>query len=105
MGKNPEMPTRVAKLLKVQKGKCPHCGLHFRHGDITEIDHIIPKSLGGKDEYKNLQLLHRHCHDNKTANDGSIRGTNDKDQVIEEPDETKVSRPVLKTSQRGDSLT
>ncbi|MEI2421251.1 HNH endonuclease, partial [Arthrospira platensis SPKY2] len=22
-----------------------------------------------KDEYKNLQLLHRHCHDDKTALD------------------------------------
>jgi RNA-directed DNA polymerase len=104
MGKNPEMPTRVAKLLKVQKGKCTHCRLHFRSGDVMEVDHIIPKSKGGKDEYKNLQLLHRHCHDKKTANDGSLRGTNDKAQVIEEPDEKKFSRPVLKTSQRGDSL-
>ncbi|MEB3883690.1 HNH endonuclease, partial [Lyngbya sp. CCY1209] len=26
-----------------------------------KIDHIIPKCLGGKDDYKNLQLLHRHC--------------------------------------------
>ncbi|EAW33662.1 group II intron reverse transcriptase/maturase [Lyngbya sp. PCC 8106] len=104
MGKNPEMPTRVAKLLKVQKGKCAHCGLHFREEDVIEVDHIIPKSKGGKDEYKNLQLLHRHCHDKKTVNDGSLRGTRDKSQVIEEPDEVKVSRPVLKTSQRGDSL-
>ncbi|MEA5520818.1 group II intron reverse transcriptase/maturase [Limnoraphis robusta] len=104
MGKNPEMPTRVAKLLKVQKGKCAHCGLHFREEDVIEVDHIIPKSKGGRDEYKNLQLLHRHCHDEKTRFDGSLRGTRDKSQVIEEPDEVKVSRPVLKTSQRGDSL-
>jgi len=26
---------------------------------------------GGKDEYKNLQLLHRHCHDDKTALDNA----------------------------------
>ena len=31
--------------------------------------HIIPKAEGGKDEYKNLQLLHRHCHHQKTAED------------------------------------
>jgi RNA-directed DNA polymerase len=37
-----------------------------------ELDHIIPKSQGGKDEYKNWQLLHRHCHDTKTARDGSL---------------------------------
>ncbi|WP_434222989.1 HNH endonuclease, partial [Limnospira platensis CENA597] len=24
---------------------------------------------GGNDDYKNLQLLHRHCHDDKTALD------------------------------------
>jgi RNA-directed DNA polymerase len=54
-----------------------------------EVDHIIPKSKGGRDEYKNLQLLHRHCHDEKTCFDGSLRGTRDKSQVIEEPDEVK----------------
>ncbi len=72
MGKNPQIPTLVATLLKQQKGKCTHCGLYFRENDVLEVDHIIPKSLGGKNEYKNLQLLHRHCHDIKTANDGSL---------------------------------
>jgi len=70
MGKNPEMPKRVTTLLKRQKGKCTHCDLFFRENDVIEVDHIIPKLKGGKDEYKNLQLLHRHCHDTKTANDG-----------------------------------
>ena len=37
-----------------------------------EVDHKIPKSKGGKDSYDNWQLLHRHCHDTKTANDGSL---------------------------------
>ncbi|MFS0517729.1 group II intron reverse transcriptase [Nostoc sp. UIC 10607] len=72
MGNNPEMPTRVSKLLKKQKGKCTHCELFFREDDVMEVDHIIPKSKGRKDEYKNLQLLHRHCHDTKTANDGNL---------------------------------
>ncbi|MFZ4444732.1 MAG: HNH endonuclease, partial [Planktothrix agardhii] len=31
-----------------------------------------PTSLGGKDTYDNLQLLHKHCHDIKTAHDGSL---------------------------------
>jgi RNA-directed DNA polymerase len=72
MGNNPEMPNRVAKLLKKQKGKCIHCGLFFREDDVMEIDHRIPKSQGGKDSYDNWQLLHRHCHDTKTAIDGSL---------------------------------
>ncbi|WP_226595171.1 HNH endonuclease, partial [Microseira wollei] len=37
--------------------------------DVMEVDHKIPKALGGRDEYKNIQLLHRHCHDEKTAID------------------------------------
>ena len=68
-GKYPDVPTRVAKLLKRQKGKCTHCGLYFKDEDVLEIDHIIPRSEGGKDQYKNLQLLHRHCHHEKTAED------------------------------------
>ncbi|WP_333103601.1 MULTISPECIES: group II intron reverse transcriptase/maturase [unclassified Microcoleus] len=72
-GEYPETPNRVAKLIKRQKGICPHCGLYFTSTDIVEVDHIKPKSLGGKDTYDNLQLLHKHCHDTKTATDGSIR--------------------------------
>ena len=71
-GEYPETSTKVSKLLKGQKGVCTHCGLYFTSIDIVEVDHITPKSLGGKDEYKNLQLLHRHCHDTKTVSDGSL---------------------------------
>lgn len=73
MGKNPEMPKRVTTLLKAQKGKCTHCNLTFQESDVLEVDHIIPTSLGGKDIYTNLQLMHRHCHDVKTAKDGSLK--------------------------------
>jgi RNA-directed DNA polymerase len=98
LGKHPQLPTTVAKLLKTQKGKCKHCGLTFREGDLWEVDHIIPSSLGGDNGYSNLQLLHRHCHDHKTASDGSLGCTHEKGQVIEEPDEAKASSPVLQTS-------
>jgi 5-methylcytosine-specific restriction endonuclease McrA len=69
LGKHPQMPNRKAKLLKQQKGKCPWCGLSFQEWDVLEVDHITPRAIGGKDEYKNLQLLHRHCHDEKTSLD------------------------------------
>lgn len=68
-GEYPETPRRIALLLKTQKGKCKSCGLHFRENDLIEIDHIIPKAIGGKDKYDNLQALHRHCHDVKTKDD------------------------------------
>ena len=66
-GEYPGTPTRVAKLIKKQKGICTHCGFYFTSEDLLEVDHITPKSQGGKDTYDNLQLLHRHCHDTKTA--------------------------------------
>ncbi|MGD1912304.1 MAG: group II intron reverse transcriptase/maturase [Rivularia sp. (in: cyanobacteria)] len=71
-GMNPLLPNRVAKLLKKQKGVCPYCNMKFLEQDVMEVDHITPKSKGGKEEYENLQLLHRHCHDEKTAKDGSL---------------------------------
>jgi len=72
-GEYPETPNRVASLINRQKGICSHCGLYFTSTDIVEVDHIKPTSLGGKDTYDNLQLLHKHCHDTKTATDGSMR--------------------------------
>lgn len=72
-GRSPEMPARITRLLKVQKGKCNYCGLYFREEDEMEVDHIIPKKKkGGSNKKDNLQLLHKHCHDTKTANDGSL---------------------------------
>ena len=69
LGSHPNLPTSKTKLLKYQNGKCSHCGLHFKDGDIMETDHIIPRQAGGSNSYFNLQLLHRHCHDKKTKED------------------------------------
>jgi RNA-directed DNA polymerase len=67
LGYHPKVPRRAARLLKQQKGCCRECGLWFREGDIWEVDHLIPRSRGGTSGFHNLQLLHRHCHDCKTA--------------------------------------
>jgi len=68
LGAHPEMPHRKAKLLKLQQGKCAWCNLHFQEWNVIEVDHLIPRALGGKDEYMNLQAFHRHCHDEKNRN-------------------------------------
>jgi len=68
---HPLTGTRAGKLLKLQKGKCAKCGLFFKDGDLMEVDHIIPRRLGGDEKLLNTQLLHRHCHDRKSAEDGS----------------------------------
>ncbi|MUL35988.1 hypothetical protein BWI75_06390 [Gloeocapsopsis sp. AAB1 = 1H9] len=41
--------------------------------DLMEIDHKLPPSKGGKDNYDNLQLLHRHCHDAKSLLSATFR--------------------------------
>ncbi|GAC1445475.1 MAG: hypothetical protein NVSMB52_06660 [Chloroflexota bacterium] len=64
--------TIETKLLNVQRHQCAWCGLYFREGDLLEVDHIDPH--GGESPY-NKQLLHRHCHDQKTARTGDTQGS------------------------------
>lgn len=78
MGKHPQISSRLASLLKKQRGRCNDCNLYFYDGALIEIDHIQPVSQGGKDEYHNLQALHRHCHDKKTNHDRLVQMTNDR---------------------------
>ena len=124
MGKHPEIKTALAEKLKKQKGKCNWCNLTFQEGDVIETDHIIPKKIGGNNYKDNLQLLHRHCHDNKTSlenetinqflNNRNMINKDEKEKLVkvliqslrrEKPYEAKVSRTVLKTSQGSDTLT
>jgi RNA-directed DNA polymerase len=104
LGRRPDVPARVSKLLQKQQGRCWECGLYFHDGDRIEVDHIIPMSEGGKDVFYNLQLLHRHCHDQKMTGDQPVQGMNDNHQVVEEPCEGKLSRTVLKPSGGGDPV-
>lgn len=64
-------PLRVRTLLVQQKQSCPICKRKFTEVDSIswEVDHILPKSKDGQDEYKNLQLLHKECHLLKTRKD------------------------------------
>lgn len=111
LGRHPELSLSKATLLKQQKGRCARCGLLFLSLDeLIEVDHRTPCRFGGDHGGHNRQLLHGHCHDQKTAKDGSLvargqqGGTRDKGQTkdthkrpntVEEPDEGKPSRPVL----------
>ncbi len=102
-GTHPDTPPKVAYLLKRQQGRCACCELYFTDGDRLEIDHVLPTALGGRDNYSNLQLLHRHCHDQKTAADGSraARGPDDNSQTIEEPDEVTNLTSGSEAERRG----
>jgi RNA-directed DNA polymerase len=114
--RHPMFTTSKGRLLKKCKGKCFFCGLHFKDGDILEVDNYFPPELGGKDTLDNKVILHRHCREKRQAefeenrqktrrSQNSIQiegqaaqmdGTQDKSPVVEEPDAAKVARPVLK---------
>lgn len=61
LGREPSKPERITYLLKKQRGKCRHCGLHFRTDDILEVHHLDGEPQNNA--RKNLALLHGHCHD------------------------------------------
>jgi len=92
LGRSPDLPAGVAPLLKKQKGKCAWCGRLFTTEDIIEKDHVIPKPRRIKVGWTDRQLLHGHCHDAKSAQDGSYdrRGPHDNEPETEEPDEGKA---------------
>lgn len=107
MGRHPECPPTQAKLLQKQKGRCGTCGHYFKLGDVWEIDHVIPTSIGGKRNLENTQLIHRHCHHNKLKPDlKRIKLTKDamKVHTSEEPCALKGASTVLETSREGDLL-
>jgi RNA-directed DNA polymerase len=61
LAKYPSISKDAAFLLRRQKGKCNHCGLNFKMGDVMEIHHIDGNHSNSKNS--NLAMLHGHCHD------------------------------------------
>jgi 5-methylcytosine-specific restriction endonuclease McrA len=55
----------IEKLLTLQKGRCPCCGLALGSG--YELDHKMPIALGGAHEDWNMQLLRKECNRSKKA--------------------------------------
>lgn len=53
------------------KWTCQGCGFHHQDDSFQHvvIDHIVPISLGGENEEKNLQVLCVACHAKKTIDD------------------------------------
>lgn len=45
---------------------CKHCSRQLSR-DLLEVDHIVPKALGGSNSIENLQTLCRTCNRRKGA--------------------------------------
>ena len=94
LGQYPDVPKSVAIRLKAQKGICAQCGLHFTPDAAMELVH---RNGDRRDlSMANVALVHRRCV-------GLLKSRHAKmHHIAEEPDEGKLSRPVLKTSVNGD---
>ncbi len=60
---------RVKTLIKKYDGKCAFCNINIVlthcHPAQATIDHIVPLSKSGYEDFTNLQLLCRRCNENK----------------------------------------
>lgn len=56
-----EYNDNILSLYSAQKGKCRICGQELELEKIY-CHHVIPKELGGTDEYKNLIIVHADIH-------------------------------------------
>lgn len=45
--------------------ECPQCHQAIKTQEDLTIDHIIPRAMGGSDEIKNLQPMHKTCNSDK----------------------------------------
>ena len=52
--------------------ECPRCGRKCRKRDM-DVDHIVPKSMGGGNTRENLQCLCYHCNRSKQDDTSDTR--------------------------------
>jgi RNA-directed DNA polymerase len=60
-GHHPGVSKSLARLLKLQQGRCQACGLVFTPQALIEIHHLDGDHRNNR--YCNLAAVHRHCHD------------------------------------------
>lgn len=97
LGNSPDLSPRKAALLKRQQGRCGHCHLRLITGNLLEVHHVDGNHKNNRQG--NLQLLHRHCHQELTRT-----MLHDKATHVEEPCAGKLARTVLKPSGGSDTF-
>ena len=66
-GHEPGVAPRVSTWLQRHAGQGCHGGDAVKIGDVPEVDHIIPRAVGGREAYTNGPWWHRSCHVETTA--------------------------------------
>jgi RNA-directed DNA polymerase len=97
LGRSPALSPRVAALMRIQQGRCGHCHLCLITGNLLEVHHVDGNHNNNKQG--NLQLLHRHCHQELTRT-----MHHDKVAHVEEPCAVKIASTVLKPSGGSDAF-
>lgn len=61
--------TYLCAMRQGQLFACGICSNIIKKPRALTIDHIVPKSKGGSDNYENLQPAHKHCNQRKGDNE------------------------------------
>ena len=95
---------QLLNLWTAQSGLCSHCGQSITLETGWHMHHIIWKSKGGGNIMSNLVMLHPTCHWQIHSQSLSVVNPRPEEDVFErlEPDEVKISRPVLRGGGGGD---
>lgn len=60
---------RLLSLWKAQEGLCPECGEPITRQTPLHVHHVVHRENGGGNEWTNLVLLHKVCHQKVHANE------------------------------------
>lgn len=75
MDNRPWKPSKHAlDVLWASDGRCHICGeiINVAKGDRFEVEHVIPKGIGGAKRGTNERAAHVHCHRGKTSVDRKV---------------------------------